>query len=907
MYYILNMKEEVIGILTNNGKGCPFYDDNHQLKIADSTDEVTNKLIKSWSDTLTLSAPIGYDETVFLTEGNYLVFQDHTGKWKEFVIYEAKETFNEKGHFKTVQAFNACIWDLSHTRIESKSWNGANSKDVFSYIFERSGWRIKDSAAFFSGNLKTYEVAEGTSQAALIEALKNYDVEIQAYVELSNGIITDHVVELAGKLGRRTALRFEYTKNLNGCERTVSDTNFFTKLYVFGANDANGKPRSIASVNHRKPFLLDKTANNKWNGGRKYLEGAITNEKIANVDGLLTWGKRQFQYYNHPHYSYSVDIELLDDDVQIGDSIVVIDREMTPDLQVTARVIQTDFSLSDPTKNKVVLGEFIAIDKLTPQLIWQLKAQANQQDNITKAWSIIIENLGDDDQPNKDTKTTTLQAKVFYGQELMNPIIPGDALRWYERNNDINAEDSGYKFVSFGFVLPNSKYGYEYKVELDDAVKNQIEATLNPLTEDDFKFECRLNLDKNQPGLNPKIKADFNAEAVQYVEIFEGHYYWLQVYKGKDHKEGKAESYTITKTDTKGNILGRIKFINACHGDMFGMRRFTPQIPEVKPEEPKPGEDGKPGTEEKPGTDGKPSKPTTPSGDENHDNEGITKPPGTPKGQGNLPPGQVEEVLCVYTPWYDPENKEWTLMQMDIKDEDFNNDKVFTFNDGNVMFRYMTKNQPRLYRDKVIGNFLVEVGRGKNADLISIWAPEVDFLAHGQTLEDGHPLQLTHFNLTERLDMTESDILQAVAMRYPYLYVSSGAGNSEAVNNSDQATAYCYDIISDKVLWKIVFNWKGAIKPPQEDPNETWLGQKEIETINYANDEKGNTYVYLSFNFGAESDGGTRNEILYKALEKAVMITPDDPDEPTDEGQQKPPVEGEEGGENQDGTSEADL
>lgn len=824
MYYILNTKEQVVGILTNKGKGCPFYDDNHEIKLADSTDEVTNKLIKTWSDTLSLSVPIGYEESNQLLEGNYIVFQDHTGKWKEFTIYEVKETFNNDGHFKTIQAFNSCIWNMSHTRIEKKGWNGANSRDVFSYIFERSGWRIKDTAAFFSGNLKSYEVAEGTAQAALVSAIKDFDVEIQAYVELSNGVIVDHIVELSGTLGRKTALRFEYKRNLNGCERTVSDTNFFTKLYVFGANDANGNPRTISSVNKRKPFILDKSANNKYNGGRKYLEGAITNDKIANPAGLLAWGQEQMKYYNHPHYSYTVDIELLDEDVQIGDSIVVVDREMTPDLQILARVIQTDFSLSDPTKNKVVLGEFIAIDQLTPQLIWQLKAQANQQNDMTKGWSIVIENLGDDDQPNENTKTTTLQAKVYYGYELMNPIIPANAIRWYERNADITADDSRvYKFVGYGFILPDAKYGYEYKAELPDEVKNQIEATLNPITEEDFVLESHLNLDKNQSGLNPKIKADFNTAACQFVEIFEGNYYWLQNYKGKDHKDGKAESYTVTRTGKDGNITGRIKCINSCHGDMFSMRKFSD-----------------------------------------------------------------EEEFTLFSPWYDPKQKIWTLAKVTLTNEDFDNDRVITFDDVEVMFSYKNKMQPRLFRDKCNRYFLVETGRGGNADCISIWDYDVEFEAKGQELDDDSFYQITNFNLTERIDMTNSDILQAVALRYPYLYISTGQGNEEALNDSDLTTAYCYDILSDKVLWKIDFNFKHNIKPPKEDGK--W---REIETINYAIDEKGETYIYTSFNFEPESNSGQRNEILYKAKEKPVLVGQNNNDDSEED--------------NSDGTSETNL
>lgn len=790
----------MVGVLNNNSNACPFYEDVHTWKIAESMTDTPGKLNKTWNESLTLSAPVGYDETDYLIEGNYIVFQDHTGRWKEFTIYETKESMTDKGHTKTIQAFNSCVWNMNHIQLEEKQWTGGvKSQAIFEYIFSRSGWRLSDFSEFYKGERKEYTVSSGTAQAALVSALKEFEVEAQAYVVLENGQIVDHVVELAQPIGRKTALRFEYKRNLTGCTRTISDTEFYTKLYVFGGADKDGKPTTITDVNDKKPFLIDEEANDKYNGGREYLEGVVTNESILNKNGLLEWGKEQFKYYNHPKCTYEVDIALLDDDVQIGDEIVVVDREFSPSLQVLARVVETSYSISNPQSNKVLLGEFVSLENVTPDLIWQLKAQLEQELNKIKSWKIVIENLGEDEE--SQGKSTLLQAKVYYGEELMNSKIPANGVKWYERSYDTPNDE--YIFIGTGFII-RGYYGREYKAELSDEIKDMIETTFYPLEEKNFKFECRLSNNPNAEGLLPSIKADFNTNIHQYVEVLEDNYYWLQNYTGKDHNSKiKAESYTITKTDKTGKILGRIKCINCCHGDEFSLTRTG---------------DGK---------------------------------------------------LSLYTPWYDPTQKEWTLSVLEFKDEDFLNDKAFHFKDARSMFRYYPSWQPRLSRDKTTGNFIVQRGRGENPDRVSIWDFSVEGEGQDLYLDDTSAFQITNFNLSKSAGMDDTDNLQSVSMRYPYIYAAYGRENAdtEGVNDSDQPTILCYDCVGNKVLWKLVFNFKDSIKPLKEGSLK-----KNLETINYSLIDNKYMNIFVSFDFEGEREGDPRVGILYKIIQTASIL-----------------------------------
>lgn len=295
MIYILNSDDKIIGYLDNNSAGaCPFYNDVHGSKIADESGKI-------WAETLTLDVPYGYEETDLLDTGTQLLIEDSNNRFKLFTIYDKGDVINGLGHLKKVDAINSLAWKLNHTFLEEKTWTAASSKDVISYIFQRSGWTLDEFNNFFNGGTKTYTVSEGKAQAALDNATKDFSIELEAYAVISKGNIIEKRVFFTEQLGEVTGQRFEYRHNLKGATRTKSNLEFYTKLFVFGGQNAKGQRSTITSVNKVKvpgsnnyeylPFILDEEANDKYNNGDAYLEGFIVNEDIISPAGLLTWAK----------------------------------------------------------------------------------------------------------------------------------------------------------------------------------------------------------------------------------------------------------------------------------------------------------------------------------------------------------------------------------------------------------------------------------------------------------------------------------------------------------------------------------------------------------------------------------------------------------------------------------------
>lgn len=577
MIYIINKKDEIIGFLkNNNAMSTPYYNDVHTNKIAENDEQI-------FSETLEFEVPYGYTTTELLDEGIQLLKADLTGKWKLFTIYQIDDSVDGITHTKKVYAINSLIWDLNHSYIEDRTWTAANSKSVFSYIFERTSWTLDNFNDAYLGGMRTFTISNGKRQQALDLAIKEFKIEIVAYANVVNGNVLDKRVSLVEKVGQKTGQRFEYRHNLKGATRTKSNDEFYTKLYVFGGTDDKGVKTTITSANKVRvkgtsganikyeylPFLLDESANDLYNEGRKYLEGYIVNEDILKPEGLLDWGKKQFEYYNHPHYNYSIDVALLDERPNLGDTIAVVDFEMQPAMTISARVLETNYSDADPSTDFVVLGEFITIKATTPLEILNLQFLAQQALNQANKGEWRVEVLTPDGLDfEEETATKRLIARVYRGAEDVTAKMEKSAFIWQKINEEKEIDEAwtlAHRNVGNYIEIGIDESLHTIRCNIDDKIS---EDTMLMAKEKDFKFLSRIKLSDTYKEINAGVQ--------QYV-----HYdyprkqmFWTKVTKNtalvSEEDQKKKESFVVIRTDVEGNVLDFMTVKWGGHGSHFG-------------------------------------------------------------------------------------------------------------------------------------------------------------------------------------------------------------------------------------------------------------------------------------------------------------------------------------------------
>ena len=552
-------------------KGCKFYDDLRTTKIADEQGKV-------WSDTLTISVPYGFRETSMMTEGYHLLKQASDGLYYCYRIYNWTDSARGPIHVKTVQAYNLCIWDLYHKIVEPKEFFNANSSDVFDYILQGTGWE-KEGDGFFGG-VKTLELSAGqTAQSHLDAIISDFGVEVRAYVQLYNGKVIRKILESVESLGESEGRRIEYSNDLEGITRTGDDMEFYTKLHVFGGTESDGKQVSIASVNGGRTYIVDEDANDLYNNGNQYLEGYITNEDILNPTGLLDWGRKQLDNYNHPKYTYEVDVAQLGYEASLGDRIQVVDFSMEPELTISARVLEINESEANPYNNKYTLGEFIEIVAVTPSDIWALRAAASQaQQDAQAAKSYKVEYFTPDGTDFADTTSEKrIIIRVYYGKDDVTASIDFKDFVWQKINADgFHDEVWEQNHLNVGNVITVGSEVSDSTIRCQ--LQNGLSGPIRFAEEKDAAFFASLQLDP------PSGWTDFSPSVAQYaqVDIERNNIYWSQKYWGNKRYSGDTanniESYVITRTDLGGKILDRMWAIRGGHGAQFGIEYINSQI-----------------------------------------------------------------------------------------------------------------------------------------------------------------------------------------------------------------------------------------------------------------------------------------------------------------------------------------
>lgn len=453
MYVILDKNLKRTNTLSIDDDVNLFWGETVEQQIADdetNSDDISaestfnttdpNANSKSWNDTINnltviASSPVAPN----LIVGNYIAVHDDTeNHWRIYRIYQTDETIDSTSgqHLKTCDAINLAIWKLGKTIPPVKEITECTLPIAMQWIMAGTGWDFVNNST--SGLYADVSFdGSSTSQAMLQTILTDFDVEADAYVEIdSSGIVTDFILELTDELGKNDGQRIVYGDNMLSIDRQTVDTTLITKLYVYGNNG-----KTIAAINNGSDFITDSQANALYNSDpTTWLEGSITSDAIDNPSALLAWGTKTLRLFNHPRVNYSVETTQ-DFNPHIGDTIKVIDLVMDPILTTQARVIQKITSESDPSQNKVVLGEFSTVNVVTPNFIrnmeqrWsdhvkKLFAEAKKNQNASTV--SLITPLGTS-WSNTDTSKKII-ARLFIEGENVTSYLSASAFNWYKIN-----------------------------------------------------------------------------------------------------------------------------------------------------------------------------------------------------------------------------------------------------------------------------------------------------------------------------------------------------------------------------------------------------------------------------------------------------------------------------------------
>ena len=346
MIFILNNNLQVVGTLSKPG--------------------ITNKATAYFNDTLNIDLFTGAEtfsfetfgnsrEAMHVEGGNYVALR-HDGVYKLFQIVEVNSIHSTE-HIKEAYCEMAGI-ELINEILRATNMPATNLKQALTYALQDTDYQI----GYLDSSLTDVHSIELKEPTKVYNFLQNYIVglfgaEISFSVEIQGNRVVGKYVNCYAQRGMFNGVRFEYGQNVTRVKKSVDYSELATALVCQGKNGT-----TISSVEE-----ADKPLGQDWIGDENaYLTYSKNGQHIFDIfkfdtespAELLREARKELANRCTPKFKYEVDVELLGVEVNIGDTVYVVDNEFNPPLHLSARVSQLQICTTDPTQSKCVLSNY---------------------------------------------------------------------------------------------------------------------------------------------------------------------------------------------------------------------------------------------------------------------------------------------------------------------------------------------------------------------------------------------------------------------------------------------------------------------------------------------------------------------------------------------------------------------
>ena len=347
--------------------------------------------------TLEIDIPTNCDASQAITNTSDLVLYDTEDNLQEFHVTEVSD-LHEYSVIRTVyaeQSICELIDDIIISGTEMPTTT--NPADYLAYILSFTRWSVGtvDNGIY---NSKWKEDLTGKNCLEALQMFMNkYSCEfIVRYESDSKNRITGRYIDVKKTIGNNYGKRFEDTKDINALKRNLDLDSIKTAIYpriAKQSNDENGNSTveyidistvewSVAAGDPvNKPLgqtiLVDPDADamykrlNSKNGKLQerimYAEWSEQTAKDAEDLCSQAWRILRANSVLNPSYEVNAsdlyklsgnNSDYAHEQVSLGDTCIIIDRKITPELRATTRVVEIEEDLLNPINNKYVFGKY---------------------------------------------------------------------------------------------------------------------------------------------------------------------------------------------------------------------------------------------------------------------------------------------------------------------------------------------------------------------------------------------------------------------------------------------------------------------------------------------------------------------------------------------------------------------
>lgn len=305
----------------------------------------------------------GNPEIEKLEVGCYLIVKDGS-KIRSFEVMRIEEDKDSK----TIYAEDAGL-DLLGEQVPP--YSADKSYPITHYIDEftfDSGWEIGINEIPSTTIRKLEWQGTDTATKRLRQLVRRFDAEISYDFEFANGKITKKLINIHRKIGEDKKVRLEVGREVSNVKRTISIENLATTIVATGADGITlaGAEYNEGNIRSSKNsiYLIDYDAVERWKrAGYTPAGGGIVKRfesEAKTPQALMAEAVIKLKQWNHPEVTYDVPINMLPGEVNIGDTVIIVDHNYEPALIVEGRVASIKKSLSTNEDGEIKITNIVS-------------------------------------------------------------------------------------------------------------------------------------------------------------------------------------------------------------------------------------------------------------------------------------------------------------------------------------------------------------------------------------------------------------------------------------------------------------------------------------------------------------------------------------------------------------------
>ncbi|GGJ50904.1 phage tail spike protein [Virgibacillus salexigens] len=352
----------------------------------------------------------------YLAKRNRVIIPDEDQGYKEFIIHESGKFRDFTGLMAKVYT-KASYLELKKAKVmDPQTFSKQTATTLVSHTTNGTEWR---PGIIEGSGIRTMHIEKHTNRYAFLKRIATeFGLELRFRVETDGNKVTGRYVELIEQVGQWRGREIELGKDLIGLRRIEKTDNIFTALKGLGPEREDGSRLEVIVEDKEslqrwgRPDPITGELQHLWD---KYEPQSSDQEMTKSRLRELTENELEKRVNEVVEYEGDIaDLEhvpgMENKKIRFGDTIKIKDTKFNPPLYLEARVHTQDRSITDKSKKKVTLGDYIEYTEEEVNAIWQ-----SLQNEIRK--KIDVDKLKEYAEPKKIESDTPPNIK-----EGENPI-----------------------------------------------------------------------------------------------------------------------------------------------------------------------------------------------------------------------------------------------------------------------------------------------------------------------------------------------------------------------------------------------------------------------------------------------------------------------------------------------------